>query len=48
MLFRSAVILHQGRVAEDVLLDDLHAQGDTLLTRMAKACGWDPASGLIQ
>lgn len=37
-----AVILHHGRVAEDVLLDDLHAQGDTLLTRMAKACGWDP------
>ena len=37
-----AIILHKGRIAEDVLTDDLHEAGDTLLTRMAKACGWDP------
>ena len=37
-----AIILHEGRIAEDVLLDDLHDAGETLLTRMAKACGWDP------
>lgn len=37
-----AIILHQGRIAEDVLVEDLHEAGDTLLTRMATACGWDP------
>ena len=37
-----AIILHKGRIAEDVLTDDLHEAGDTLLTRMANACGWDP------
>lgn len=37
-----ALIVHQGRIAEDVLVDDLHESGDTLLTRMAKACGWNP------
>ena len=37
-----ALIVHRGRIAEDVLVDDLHESGDTLLTRMAKACGWNP------
>lgn len=37
-----ALILHGGRIAGDVLLDDLHAQGETLLERMAALCGWDP------
>ena len=37
-----ALIVHEGRIAEDVLVDDLHESGDTLLTRMAKACGWNP------
>ena len=37
-----ALIVHEGRIVEDVLVDDLHEAGDTLLTRMAKACGWDP------
>ena len=26
----------------DLLLDDLHAGGETLLERMAALCGWDP------
>lgn len=37
-----AIILHQGRVAEDVMMDTLHDAGETLLERMSKACGWDP------
>lgn len=37
-----AIIVHAGRIAEDVLVEELHEAGDTLLTRMAKACGWDP------
>ena len=37
-----ALILHKGRIVDDVLTDDLHENGETLLTRMASACGWDP------
>ena len=37
-----ALILHAGRIAGDLLLDDLHAGGETLLERMAALCGWDP------
>ena len=37
-----ALIVHRGRIAEDVLVADLPESGDTLLTRMAKACGWNP------
>lgn len=37
-----ALILHKGRVADDVQLDALHAEGQTLFARMAAACGWDP------
>ena len=37
-----ALILHAGRIAGDLLLDDLHAGGETLLERMATLCGWDP------
>lgn len=37
-----ALILHKGRIVDDVLTDDLHENGETLLTRMAAACGWDP------
>ena len=36
-----ALILHNGRIAEDLLLDTL-APGDTLLNHMAAACHWDP------
>lgn len=37
-----ALILHRGRIVDDVQLDELPAQNGTLLTRMAAACGWDP------
>ena len=37
-----ALILHAGRIVGDVLLDDLRAQGETLLDCMAALCGWDP------
>ena len=33
--------MHNGRIAEDLMLDTL-ATGDTLLTHMAAACHWDP------
>ena len=36
-----ALILHDGRIAEDLLLDTL-TPGDTLLNHMAAACHWDP------
>ena len=36
-----ALILHEGRIAEDLLLDTL-PPGDTLLNHMAAACHWDP------
>lgn len=36
-----ALILHNGRIAEDLLLDTL-TPGDTLLNHMAAACHWDP------
>ena len=36
-----ALILHNGRIAEDLMLDTL-APGDTLLNHMAQACHWDP------
>lgn len=36
-----ALILHNGRIAEDLLLDTL-TPGDTLLNHMAQACHWDP------
>lgn len=37
-----ALILHKGRIVDDVLTDDLHENGETLLSRMSAACGWDP------
>lgn len=37
-----ALILHQGRLVQDVQLDTLHEHGETLLDCMAAACGWDP------
>ena len=37
-----ALILHRGRIVDDVLTDDLHENGETLLSRMSAACGWDP------
>lgn len=37
-----ALILHKGRIVDDVLTDDLHENGETLLGRMSAACGWDP------
>ena len=36
-----ALILHEGRIAEDLSLDTLPA-GDSLLAHMATACHWDP------
>lgn len=36
-----ALILHDGRIAEDLQLDTL-APGDSLLAHMASACHWDP------
>ena len=36
-----ALILHEGRIAEDLQLDTL-APGDSLLAHMASACHWDP------
>lgn len=36
-----ALILHDGRIAEDLMLDTL-TPGDTLLNHMAQACHWDP------
>lgn len=37
-----ALILHGGVVVDDVPLEALQETGQTLLARMAKACGWDP------
>lgn len=37
-----ALIVHEGRIVADVLTDALHEAGETLLTRMAAVCGWDP------
>lgn len=36
-----ALILHDGRIAEDLQLDTL-TPGDSLLAHMASACHWDP------
>ena len=33
--------MHNGRIAEDLMLDTL-TPGDTLLNHMAQACHWDP------
>lgn len=35
-----AVVLHDGRVADDFPLDALPAAGDTLLDRVGRTCGW--------
>lgn len=37
-----ALILHQGELADDFMLDDIHDKNETLLSRMSAACGWDP------
>ena len=37
-----ALVLQGGRVADDFTLDDAHAKGETLLTRLAAVCHWDP------
>lgn len=37
-----AIVLHQGEVADDFMLDDIHTKNQTLFTRMSAACGWDP------
>lgn len=37
-----ALILQDGVIADDVDMETLHNSGDTLLERMAKACGYDP------
>lgn len=36
-----ALILHQGSLMKDVILDDLHENGQTLLDCMKNACRWD-------
>lgn len=35
-----AIVVHEGVVADDFLLDDIHAQGQTLTERLSAACGW--------
>lgn len=37
-----ALIFHEGKLADDVMLDELHDAGEILITRMGKVCGWDP------
>lgn len=37
-----ALVLKEGRLADDFLLDEIHDKGETLLEHMAAACGWDP------
>ncbi|MDD4849918.1 MAG: ABC transporter ATP-binding protein [Gemmiger sp.] len=37
-----ALVMQEGAIARDVLLDDLHAEGQTLLQCCADACGWQP------
>ena len=34
--------LHEGKIAEDIDMETLRTQGDTLMHRMAIACNWDP------
>lgn len=36
-----ALVFHQGRIADDFMLDELPA-GESLLQRLAATCGWDP------
>ena len=37
-----AIVLHRGEVADDFMLDEIHAKKETLFSRMGAACGWDP------
>ena len=37
-----AIVLHQGKIADDFMMEELQQQGQTLVDRMAKTCGWDP------
>jgi len=37
-----ALILHEGRIVDDVQTENLHENGKTLLDCMAAACGYDP------
>lgn len=37
-----ALILHEGRVAADLTMDELAERGETLLARAGQVCGWDP------
>ena len=37
-----ALVLHEGKIAEDIDMETLRTQGDTLMHRMAIACNWDP------
>lgn len=36
-----ALVLHEGKIADDFLLEELPAAGDTLLDRVGRQCGWD-------
>lgn len=37
-----ALVLHQGCIADDFMMEDLQQSGQSLVERMAKTCGWDP------
>lgn len=37
-----ALVLHQGRIADDFMMEELEESGQTLLERMSKTSGWDP------
>ena len=36
------LVLHQGRIADDFMMEELAESGQTLLERMSKTSGWDP------
>ena len=37
-----AIVLNEGVIAEDIDMETMQKQGETLLDRMAAACHWDP------
>ena len=37
------LVLHDGVIADDFLMEDLQQSGETLLARLGRTCGWDPA-----
>lgn len=36
------LVLHEGVIADDFLMEELQDSGETLLARLGRTCGWDP------